>query len=189
MNPQPLRSPSVNIFLTTYLSITFMQRLPFDWKNPIGYIFALGLQCAGIYVMIHTAACCNSFIIGPCVMFIALAKDIKEDQERFQSVKQLELLMIKQKLSEFVDLHSNVKQLSRKGVDQQRNSSSINILFFYRLVEDFTEIYSNPILYLFLWSVLNICITLLMLQIELVSYIFQSLRISLSSFQITSISF
>lgn len=52
-------------------------------------------------------------------MVMSLVKDIIEEQQTFKKNQQFGALVTKRKLSEFVELHSNAKQLSEKSLIQE----------------------------------------------------------------------
>lgn len=54
----------------------FYCRLPFNWKDPIGYLFAFTIEYIGTLYVCTVNGCTFSFFIGTCFMLMALADDI-----------------------------------------------------------------------------------------------------------------
>lgn len=145
-------------------------RLPFEYTNPYGYFIAFSIQCATIFVMCKGCSCGLNFFIGTCTFLITIASDIKEEMVSFTITRANSQLETKQQLSEFVDLHSNAKQLSWKKMfieKEQNRNKKLNFRCF-RLFNDSVEIFELIISSFFLWSLLTICSTLLTFQFELV---------------------
>lgn len=91
-----------------------MQRFLFDWKNPIGYIFAFIQE----YILVMCAAmsglCTASFGAGTCFMLIAMAKDIKTDIRFINEISEThehrcELI---NQFNKIIQFHSEATQLS-----------------------------------------------------------------------------
>lgn len=89
-------------------------RLPFDWKNPIGYFFATIWQSIVIFNQLRFLACIFPLGIGLFIFAIFITKDWTNDFHQLDEVvlakdstaDSIELI------TEFVRSHSNVKQLS-----------------------------------------------------------------------------
>lgn len=91
-----------------------IKRLPFDWRNPYGFMIALGIQ----YVMFLYMAMIggNIFIlpVGSFLYAIAMTKCIKGSLfaiGRSGDTNQTTGPILEQ-LAEFIEFHSHVKQLS-----------------------------------------------------------------------------
>lgn len=93
------------------------------------------------------------------------------------------------RLSDFIRIHSTVKQLSNDVFVRIINiysikSGSIFEFISCRLFLDFSDIFQPIFMAIFTWSLMTICITMLMLQTEIVK------RISYkSNFNFSDISF
>lgn len=89
-------------------------RFLFDWKNPIGYIFAFVQE----YILIMNSAIAGlitaSFGVGTCLMFIAMAKDIKNDMRCIRKLckNHQNRREIIEHFNKFIQFHSEVTQLS-----------------------------------------------------------------------------
>ena len=56
----------------------FTFRFPFDWKNPIGYLIAVGLQLIMVFIALHYVACFLTLAIGSVMFSLSIAEDIKD---------------------------------------------------------------------------------------------------------------
>lgn len=101
-------------FLTTNCnSFVNFGRLPFDWRNPLLYTILFCTLYIEFILATHFIACVASIFAGLCVMLITFAKDLKQDLCSFQLEDGAENSSEFQvKLCQFVEFHSNVKQLS-----------------------------------------------------------------------------
>lgn len=101
-------------FLTTNCnSFVNFGRLPFDWRNPLLYTILFCTLYIEFILATHFIACVASIFAGLCVMLITFAKDLKQDLCSFQLADGAENSSEFQvKLCQFVEFHSNVKQLS-----------------------------------------------------------------------------
>lgn len=102
------------VLIKTTLDLWLFQRLPFDWKNPLGYLIAACLQyvmtkCFFIYV-----ASLSSFGIGFYLFSMAMSEDMKlnlNSIKRDSKTRRHQSEAIKQ-LAKFVQIHTLSKQLS-----------------------------------------------------------------------------
>lgn len=67
-----------NFVLKEFVSF-FHFRYPFDWKNPIRYLFAVALQLVQTFNALHYVACFLTFAIGSAIISLSVAKEIKGD--------------------------------------------------------------------------------------------------------------
>lgn len=118
------------IYLNNFESIFELHsRIPFDWKNPIGYFIAICLQCFVILCISHYFAFAVSIGVGGFSFMFAFAKDMRSDLRslnKASNIKNSEKDCFKH-FSEFVHLHSNGVQLSNK---QSRNKIMIFLTNF-----------------------------------------------------------
>lgn len=96
-------------------------RLPFDWKNPFGYMSAVILQAIGMFYITHIGICQAAFVSGTCLMLITMTRLLKKDLSVVNIMvknnsHQYELMNVLQKC---IDFHSIVKQLSIEIKDVQ----------------------------------------------------------------------
>lgn len=60
-------------------SVNVFDRLPFNWKTPVGYLVAIFTQSAGTYAAIISGVTSMAFLISSCWLFVCIAKDITTD--------------------------------------------------------------------------------------------------------------
>lgn len=125
--------------------LRFCPRLPFDWRGPTAYLFAIIAQYVSTYFVAHIGVCTIGFVTATCWFLISLSVDIKESfltmNENIKSDTNRCDLM--RQFHELMELHSNAKQLSwNKGivyfapfVDDKRNS----LTFFEGLCVNFLK--------------------------------------------------
>lgn len=165
-------------------------RLPFEWRTPIGYLIAFSIQFASFYCILLSADCFMGFLIGSCETLLTLTEDVKTELSALDDANKSgeNAANLKQQMCDFVDLHSNTRQLSEMKYQMHEIHFWIVFNFFYwfniilRFARDFSYIYENIITAIFLWSLSNICSGLLIIQIELVKY-FSVIRINVWSFK------
>lgn len=92
-----------------------LKRVPFDWRNPIGYFFAVASECIIVGYEFITIACTLSFAIG---VFWLTVSTIREIQHILHSInakaqaKKNQRMKLKVLFSELIDTHVGIKQLS-----------------------------------------------------------------------------
>lgn len=95
------------------LTSAVKSRFPFDWKNPLGYLFAVTIQCIIATYGLKFLAFSVSFEMGAYFFSNALTKDIiglLKTINKSAKAKGSHTRILKQ-LTEFVQYHSDVKQL------------------------------------------------------------------------------
>lgn len=140
-------------------------RFPFEWKTPFAFAIACLIQCPTIYYLMLTGCCCIDFLIGPCMMFITFAKDIKRNLNFLDKNKQNCAIVLKH-LRAFVQFHVQIEQLSTNDHHTEIKLKSFCFRFFFDFIEMTEFIHTS----FFLWSITTICSTLLMLQNGIVEY-------------------
>lgn len=165
-------SSEIGVLLTEKYFKNINRRFPFNWKTPFGYLIAYALEYMGAVHSISIVLCQTTFIIASYWMLISLGKDITNELNTINAAQEdrLELTM---KLSNVIHLHSNAKQLSDFTIFFKRHLSwELQLDFnFFRLVRDFLNAYEFNILIHFFWTILSICGTLLLIQMELVGWV------------------
>lgn len=88
--------------------------MPFNWKSPIGYVFATIFISVSSFSILLCLTLTLSFLIGNCWLFISFAKDISSDWMILDFGGRLYRRhpKVKKRIYEIVQLHSDVKQLS-----------------------------------------------------------------------------
>lgn len=85
--------------------------LPFNWKNPRGYLIAIIWQYVSIFVLLRFLACLGTLVVACFIMSISVTKDWKGDlrtMKKMAKTKQSEADIFKH-LTEFIRSHSNIK--------------------------------------------------------------------------------
>lgn len=123
-------------FLATnfWITIDFTLRLPYNWRVPLGYLIAVVFQLLFFLGVLEIFVTFYIIYLDVCQFAVTLADDIEETFRNFKqeisnsrgtvtSTKQIEHY---KRLSEIVEFHSNVIQLSQthwsKIDDSQLNS-------------------------------------------------------------------
>lgn len=99
------------------LNIFFLKcvpRLPFDWRNPFGYLIAIAIHCILFWYETMIGACPLVSAFGYYYFGIAASKCIKGSL--FSIAQSIDAKINKKhifdQLAEFIELHSSVEQLS-----------------------------------------------------------------------------
>ena len=91
-----------------------IQRLPFDWRNPFGFLVAIAIQYVMLSYTLIVAAVMMTLAIGAYLFGMAASKCIKGSLfniSRNIKARRSRKHVMKQVI-EFVEFHSTVKQLS-----------------------------------------------------------------------------
>lgn len=89
--------------------LLLFQRLPFDWKNPIGYLAAFSMEYLTTILILSVILCQTNFTVGTSLMLIALAKDIANDLHSINAFKANQLKLTNA-LRDSIELQSNAKK-------------------------------------------------------------------------------
>lgn len=151
--------------------LTILFRFPYDWRNPFGY-FVATMQVYIIFTfMLFFISVIISLGIGCYLFGITTANEIKSvfiianKKLRLKSEHSLAL----KRFTELVELHSMAKQLSKLKTSCQKNAATINHkLSFSRLITNFSGYFQSIFMINFLWSLVTMCITMLMVQMAIV---------------------
>lgn len=152
-----------------------IQRLPFDWQNPFGYLIANIIYYILILYELMIGACVISFGFGSYLVGIAMSKSIKSSLYSIdQSIRvKSEKNLLFDQLTEFIQLHSITKQLSLIHFSFLLIILNFNLLIFiFSLITDFSDIFEGFIAILFVYSLVEICGALLLIQMQLVQCFF-----------------
>lgn len=148
------------------------ERFPFNWKNPIGYCVSVSLQIIVVLYPMRYLASFSTLALGAYLFAVSSVKvvtaDIKASNDNTDLLLKSPTFDIYRKFSELIDLHSDAKQLS---VLKNRFKYYTQILrLFHRLIGVFSRLFEITITILFTASIVAVCIALLMIQMEIVSY-------------------
>lgn len=87
-----------------------MIRLPYDWRTPLGCTMAFIHQFISFSYLLHCCTIVVTFLIGSCAILQTFTADMKSHLKALNHKRttkgQLEII------SEFVEFHATVKQLS-----------------------------------------------------------------------------
>lgn len=91
-----------------------IERLPFDWKTPKGYVISFIFQFILTINLLYSVLCLTILAIGTCLILISLAKDIQcyLNLIKMNARDKRNRRKISKKFTHFIRFHSNSKQLS-----------------------------------------------------------------------------
>lgn len=148
-------------------------RFPFDAKTPIGYFIAFIIEIPPMFYVILSSSCYICFVAGSSYVILSFTVDIKQQlavlNERSKT-KRIDA-EFNQRFFEFIQFHSVGKQLSLSSICKWFRLIQRTIDSIFRFVSEFTDAISFIYCGYFMWTILTICDTLLMLQMELVQYL------------------
>lgn len=173
----------ISIFKREQFFPKLSHRLPFNWKTPIGYMIALASEWAIIHSAILTAAI-FVFFVGSAWLIICLIKDITNDLSELNitGTSLHSRRELRERFCYIIQFYSDAKQLSvaLKTFDYANNiniynirtnhflSSWNSIYFLHRFVDEFSQIYEFLLISFFLWSLLSIASSLLVILSQIV---------------------
>ena len=102
-----------NVIHLIFFCLEFL-RLPFEWKTPIGYIFAVALQCTVLWIAIFVSKFIGTFSIAAFLLLISFTDDIKYDLNTIKiniKMEENRSKIIKQIVT-FVQFHSKAIEFS-----------------------------------------------------------------------------
>lgn len=157
------------------LSVMFIQktitsiRFPFDTSNLIAYLIAVASQFKMIALIALFVASTTSLGIGSYLLIDSTIRcnkcNLNSINDRAKAEKDPSEVF--NQLSEFIQLHSNSKELIFLPIVLLCHFLNFGCCFS-RLFGDFCAIFQPMIVVLFTWSVINTCGAMLMIQIEVV---------------------
>lgn len=91
-----------------------LNRLPFDWKNPVGYLIAAIIQHIIVLIVFAVIACFTAWGVSMYMFEALMAKDIRKllyslnrnaqtNKNKLQAMQQLRI---------YITFHGDLKQLS-----------------------------------------------------------------------------
>lgn len=99
--------------LDAYFSIQ-IYRFPFNWKNPIGYLFACSMEYIFISNICFAALYSTTFGVGSVFMLVWMNKDVKRDFSSINkafTVKKNQMEFTK-RFTEIIQFYFDTKQFS-----------------------------------------------------------------------------
>lgn len=96
----------------------FIQRMPFDSENPIGFMATIIIQYTAVSYLFHVIGSVISLAIGAFIFAIASTKEIKTNINDFNNVVNAGTTSdnhayLMSQFNVFVHAHSTIKQLSK----------------------------------------------------------------------------
>lgn len=91
------------------------ERLPFKWRNPVGFLIAIVMEYAILLYALIVTASILSMAIASFLYAVALSRDIKGSLFAFNLNAQAKVdqPILLDQLTEFIEVHSSAKQLSK----------------------------------------------------------------------------
>lgn len=145
-------------------------RFPFDSKQPFGYIVGFTFQSLLALYLCKISAVFTAIGLGIFLLTLSVAEDINDDLisiNKNAKNKKKRVLALKQ-LNEFVQYHSDAKQLSHEFLKFKLLFKLNFESLLLRLAHDFSNLFQPIFTVVFTWSTITICISLLLIQIDLV---------------------
>lgn len=91
------------------MQIDILFRLPFDWKNPLGYLVAVILQYIMALYCLMLAFCCVFHGIGCCLFFYTIvSKSVKDNLKQINENAAADQSLV----ADFVEIYSHLKKLN-----------------------------------------------------------------------------
>lgn len=90
------------------------QRLPFDWRNPQGYLFAIFIEFLVAFCVLSFIACFSTFAFGAFMFALSFVKDLIAEVNYINKcvrTKRSETKVLK-RFVKSIALHADMKQLS-----------------------------------------------------------------------------
>lgn len=97
-----------------FFSKNHFQRLPFNWRTPIGYFVAFTLQCGGVYYLFMYVVINCGYFTGSVLTLIAFVNDAKQELKSINALGKIDgnKTKIIKGFGKFIELHAQAKQLS-----------------------------------------------------------------------------
>lgn len=128
----------------------FQNRLPFDWKNPIGYLVAVLLQLR----MVSIPLCFVRTLLLLAAGLVLFTLSITEDQE-----------------CDLNSINESIQAEQPRGLILDQITEFIKSTNIKRLVSYFANVYQIPIILVFSGCTVCTCLAMLMIQIDLTQVI------------------
>lgn len=114
---------------------SLFDRLPFDWKNPYGYVIIFIMDYITAFYVMSIMVCQTSLIIGSYWLLISLAKDLSRDLYKINATK-MNRLQFKREIINFIQYQSDAKRLSEHwfpffSLDFQHSSMKFKLFFCF----------------------------------------------------------
>lgn len=168
----------LNWLFLNEIFVTQTVRYPFDWRTPVGYLFAWIAQCMAVFGVMNTVPIFN-MIFGSSWLFYVMTGDIINDVAAFNATLKIEKFD-----GDRAELIGRFLKIIRYYSDakQWASLSFINLLWFdfqtvknfvhwlCRCVNGFNKMNRYPLFALFFWNMLATSTLLVTIQFQLVEY-------------------
>lgn len=103
-----------HLFFSQSFESTTFARYPFDWRNPLGYLYAVAFQYIACVYVFTFLSCAIFFGIGAFLLAVSIIKVVRNDLKLFNenALADENRLLILKRLIDFIENHSAVKKLS-----------------------------------------------------------------------------
>lgn len=161
-----------------FFIVSLFTRLPFNWKQPIGYAIALSMQCIEVYYSVMAGVILGSYAIGSCFLLKSFVNDITNDILLFNleaAVSDHNYELTAKRFIHFVQEFSNVKELSQWiWMEFFIGNDSFNFFFSNsRFIREFNRDFQYFVIVNYFWSRLTMLSSTITLFFVLVEYIEQ----------------
>lgn len=95
-------------------NVLLIQRLPFDWKNPSGFLLAICFQYAALFYASRYLACFLTLAFGLFMFTFSYVKDMIAQVHSIDKYAKAKLSEqdVLNRLAEIIDMHSDIRVLS-----------------------------------------------------------------------------
>lgn len=174
----------------SYMDLSFM--IPFSWQSPWGYLFMLVLSAIDCFCSTTACTATICLFIGSSYVLITIAEDITNNLDHLNCIDSTNPneRQIHKQYTDVVRLYANLKELSDKLIANK--GKSLTIYFMFRLLKKFSSVCGSKVLLGFLFTYVNIYVSLVVFLMQSVEYIqnifFSILEFSIFKCQIFSLS-
>lgn len=151
-----------------------LTRLPFNWKTPFGYLIATIIISLASLCMLSSAVPTVCIFCGLCWILMEIVKDMTNDLINLKARKRFDpnYKQLNRHFFNMVHDFSDAKQLSVVGKKMSLNRKMTWwFLYHFRLAQEINECHEFNITLLFIWSLITMSMSLLILQLESVEYL------------------
>lgn len=150
------------------------KRLPFDWKNPIGYLAAVTFQYSSLTLVFNFVAFVILFGLYAFFFILSITSEIRSilkaisNDAKFKRNEREAM----HKIRGYIHTHSIAKQWENELENQFSNKVHYNIQIVAcptsRFLKKYLKVLETVLMSFLPWCIITICSTMLMFQMELV---------------------
>lgn len=150
-----------------------MKRLPFLWRNPIGYLITVAFECMLLLIPVLYMAVLMTSAFAIHVFVIEFTEDAISNMLSLNQYAKTERSQQRQQylfntLFKFIRAHSDAKELNSTKFNLSQSYYSFWVSF--RLIGKFSELYETVLQAVFAGGIIAMWIAMLMIQIEIVEF-------------------